>query len=157
MEKKKKQWMIVLSLLGAVLFSQYHRFSRSFFSMFKGEQERPLRESPGSRGKLSSPLPILLIRPNLKLEQLKYVQQLKGHVLTDMPQGTRVVITHLSSFMEHGRGRSFLKDLILVETSFPDGNQYAFRASYDFHSKRITRTWAGHHDRRSGSGFLFRK
>ena len=157
MEKKKKQWMIVLSLLGVVFFYQYALFPPRFFSMFKGKQERPLRKSTGSRGKLASPLSMPLIRPNLKLEQLKYAEQLKGHLLTDMPQGTRVSITHLSSFMEHGRGRSFLKDLILVETSFPDGNKYAFRASYDLYLKRITRTWGGHYDRRSGSGFLLRK
>ena len=55
--------------------------------------------------------------------------------------------------MANIEGGSRLKDIILVRTTLPSGRHYAFHASYDPVSRRITRTWGGHHDYRFETKF----
>ena len=158
MIRKKKQWIIALSLGGVIFFYQYYPSLGNSPSILKGRPEKSLNPTTPheNKGDFFS-FPVSLVRPNLKLQQLEYAGQFKADLLRDMPRGTRVAITYISSFMEHSRGNSSLKDLILVETSFPNGHKYAFKASYDPRLKRIIRSWGGHHDRRLTSGFLLRK
>lgn len=100
--------------------------------------------------------PVSIIRHRLKLKKLEYADRLRASLLRGMPKGTVVAITYRSSFMEHGNRGSYLKDLILVETTFPDGRKYAFNASYHPRLQRIVRTWGGHHGRPDTSKFTLR-
>lgn len=61
-----------------------------------------------------------------------------------MPKGTQIEIDHVDSFLEKGE----LKDILLIKTTFPNGNFYAYKASYYRRTKTIHRTWGGsrHHE-----------
>ena len=81
-------------------------------------------------------------RKDILSHKKEYLQSLTQTLKAGMPQKTSVEIDYIDSFFEKGER----KDILLIKTSFPDGRQYAYRASYQYSTKTIIRTWGGHHD-----------
>lgn len=103
----------------------------------KGEEKLEKQEN-----KIVNNVKSLKRRPASKLLKDAYYQsKLQGKFLKRFPKGTKVKISHQSSFVDKSREEKVLKDILIVETTLPSGVKRSFNASYNPNTDKIERTW----------------
>ena len=99
----------------------------------------------------SSPTQISPLSPSLP-PSLKYKKELTRTLLRGMPKETLIRIKHVRSFFFQGE----IKDILLIETTLPNGYRNSYKASYSPRVGKITRTWGGGSNHRKNPRFTYR-
>ena len=146
-------WGALATLVAALLVPELQFSDSQVGLQSKAPAKNPV-DLP-SMEKKSSALPPSPPQATHDMRQLSYRDELRGQLLAGMPRGTRVEVRYRSSFFAgHSQGKGHeLRDLLLVETILPNGQKYAYNASYSPRTQNIVRTWGGHHDMPSNNKF----